>query len=168
MILDLLADEHHGVYIWYTIAFVTFAAIIYKLGKPAILAYLDKRIAEIREEIETAENLRVEAQEMLAQYQRKHKDAVKDAEKIIENAKVQAADIQKKAEKDLEETITRREKQLNDRLERIKQNAKDEILEYASGLAIAATREIIAENLDKKTNEKLVDDAIKSVGKNIH
>lgn len=162
--MELFLDE----YTWYTISFIAFAAICYKFGKPAILGYLDKRIAEIREEIETAENLRVEAQEMLAQYQRKHKDAVKDAEAIIENAKSQAKEIQKKAEKDLDETIARREKQLADRLERVKQNAKDEILEYASSLATAATREIIIEKMDKKANEKLVDDAIKSVGKNIH
>ena len=161
-------DIFLSTYTWYIISFTAFAAIVYKYGKPAILAYLDKRIAEIREEIETAENLRVEAQEMLAQYQRKHKDAVKDAEQILAQAKAQAKDIQKKAEADLDETIARREKQLNDRLERMKQNAKDEILDYASSLAIAATREIITEKLDKKANEKLVDSAIKSVGKNIH
>lgn len=161
-------DIFLSTYTWYIISFTAFAAIVYKYGKPAILNYLDQRIAEIREEIETAENLRVEAQEMLAQYQRKHKDAVKDAEQILVQAKAQAKDIQKKAEADLDETIARREKQLDDRLERMKQNAKDEILEYASSLAIAATREIITEKLDKKSNEKLVDDAIKSVGKNIH
>jgi F-type H+-transporting ATPase subunit b len=105
---------------------------------------------------------------MLAQYQRKHKDAVNDAEKILATAKQQAEEIRKKAEKDLDETIARREKQLQERLERMKQNAKDEILEHASNLAIAATGEIIADKLDKKANEKLVDAAIKGVSKNIH
>lgn len=162
--MDFMLDTNT----WYIVSFLMFSAIIWKYGKPAILNYLDKRIEEIREEIRTAENLRVEAQEMLAQYQRKHKDAVKDAEEIISNAKQQAKDIQKKAESDLDETIKRREKQLEERLERMKQNAKEEILEYASDLAIATTQEIISEKLDKKSNEKLVDQAIKSVGKNIH
>ncbi|MCB9983958.1 MAG: hypothetical protein H6861_09885 [Rhodospirillales bacterium] len=168
MIFELLADSHHGAYIWYTISFIVFATIVYKFGKPAVLNYLDARIEAIREEISTAENLRVEAQEMLAQYQRKHKDAVKDAEKIVTNARKQAAEIQKKAEADLDETIARREKQLGERLERMKQNAQAEILEYASNLAIAATGEIIAEKLDKKANEKLVADTIKNVGANLH
>ena len=158
----------HDSSLWLLLSFLIFAGLIYKFGKNALLSMLDTRIESIREEIKTAENLRVEAQEMLAQYQRKQKDAAKDAEKIIANAKQQADDIQKQADKDLKETIARREKQLKERVERMKQNAKDEILEYASNLAIAATQEIIADNLDKKANDKLVDDAIKNVSKNIH
>ncbi len=154
--------------IWLLCSFVIFVTLVFKFGKDAFLAMLDARIEGIREEIKTAENLRVEAQEMLAQYQRKHKDAVKDSEDILAKAKKQADEIKKKAEKDLDETIARREKQLQERLDRMKQNAKDEILEHASNLAIAATSEIIADKLDKKANEKLVDDAIKGVAKNIH
>ena len=162
--MDLLHDSS----IWLLISFLIFAGIVFKFGKGALLSMLDARIEAIREEIKTAENLRVEGQEMLAQYQRKHKDAVKDAEEIMTKAKTQADEIKKKAEKDLDDTIARREKQLQERLERMKQNAKDEILEYASNLAIAATSEIIADKLDKKANEKLVDQAIKDIGKNIH
>ena len=162
--MDLLHDSS----IWLLVSFLIFAGIVFKFGKGALLSMLDARIESIREEIKTAENLRVEAQEMLAQYQRKHKDAVKDAEDILAKSKQQADEIKKKAEKDLDDTIARREKQLQERLERMKQNAKDEILEYASNLAIAATSEIIADKLDKKANEKLVDQAIKDIDKNIH
>ncbi|MEZ5813444.1 MAG: hypothetical protein R3E13_01755 [Alphaproteobacteria bacterium] len=162
--MELLHDPS----IWLLLSFVIFASLVFKFGKGALLAMLDGRIESIREEIKTAENLRIEAQEMLAQYQRKHKDAVNDAEKILATAKQQAEEIRKKAEKDLDETIARREKQFQERLERMKQNAKDEILEHASNLAIAATSEIIADKLDKKANEKLVDAAIKGVSKNIH
>ena len=161
---ELLLDTH----VWYAISFAGFAFIIYKYGVPLLFGMLDKRIEEIRDELANAENLRVEAQEMLAQYQRKHKDAVKDADAILENAKAQAKEMQKAAEKELDEVIARREKQLEERVDRMKQNAREEILEYASSLAIAATTEIIADQLDKKSNEKLVDAAIKDISKNIH
>ena len=154
--MELLQDSN----VWLVFSFLIFGTIAFKFGKGVLLSMLDKRIEAIREEIKTAENLRVEAQEMLAQYQRKHKDAVKDSEAILATAKKQAEEIKKQAEKDLDETIARREKQLAERLERMKQNAKNEILEHASNLAIAATSEIIADNLDKKSNEKLVDQAI--------
>lgn len=165
---NLLADSHAGSGLWYLISFLGFAFIVYKFGFPILIGMLDKRIEEIREELKNAENLRIEAQEMLAQYQRKHKDAVKDADAIVENAKAQAKDMQKTAEKELDEVIARREKQLEERIDRMKQNAREEILEYASSLAIAATTEIIADQLDKKSNEKLVDAAIKDISKNIH
>ena len=162
--MDFLLDTN----IWYAVSFLAFAALVWKYGWPVLIAALDKRILEIREELKTAENMRIEAQEMLAQYQRKHKDAVNEAEQILETAKKQAKELQKKAESDLDETITRREKQLQERLERMKNSAKEEIREYAANLAIAATQEIISDKLDKKANEKLVDQAIGSVGKNIH
>lgn len=154
--------------IWLLASFVIFVGLIVKFGKAALLGMLDARINAIREEIKTAENLRIEAQEMLAQYQRKHKDSMKDAEQILETAKEQASEIKKQADVELKETIKRREKQLTERLDRMKQTAKDEIREYAANLAIEATSEIIADKLDKKANDKLVDAAIKNVGANIH
>ena len=160
----MLQDPHF----WLILSFVLFLVIVWKAGKDKFIAMLDARIITIREELKTAENLRIEAQEMLAQYQRKHRDAVKDSERIIANAEKQAAEIKRQAEKELDETIVLREKQLAERLNRLKQNAKDEIREYAANLAIAATAEIIADKLDKKANDKLVAQAIQDVGKSFH
>lgn len=160
----LLADTSF----WLLISFSIFVFILWKKGKDAFVGLLDKRIEGIKDEIQTAENLHIEAQELLAQYQRKHRDAVKEADEIIKNAEKHAKQIQKQAEKDLAETMARREKQLADRLDRMKQNAIDEIQSYAANLAIDATREIIVEKLDKKVSDKLVDSAIKDLGKNLH
>ncbi|MEZ5918804.1 MAG: hypothetical protein R3D66_02415 [Alphaproteobacteria bacterium] len=161
---ELLHDSH----IWLLASFGVFLAIAWKVGKPAVLQQLDTRIAAIRDEISRAENLRVEAQELLAQYQRKHRDALQESERIIETARQHAQEIRTKAEADLEETMTRREAQLSERLKRMEQNAIDDIQAYAADLAIKATGEIIAGKLDKKANEKLVDQAIKDIGVNIH
>src|SRR5690349_3157058 len=120
--LEILGDAH----IWLVLSFAIFVAIVWKLGKDKFLAMLDGRIQSIRDEIKIAGNLRIEAQELLAQYQRKHRDAVKDAEKIIKTAEQQAEEVRRKAEAELSETIANREKQLEERLERMKQNAKDE------------------------------------------
>lgn len=153
---------------WLAVSFVIFMFILVKMGKGAFLKLLDSRIEGIREEIETAENLRVEAQDLLAQYQRKHRDAVKESEQIIADAESRADEILKAADAELGEITKRREKQLKDRLERLEQSAINEIQAYAADLAIKATTEIIAEQLDKKANAKLVDDSIKSLPGNIH
>ena len=65
---------------WVLISFLIFAFLAYTKGKAAFLNMLDSRIEAIKNEIETAESLRVEAQELLAQYQRKQRDAAKEAE----------------------------------------------------------------------------------------
>jgi len=88
---------------WLAISFVIFMVILVKKGKGAFLSLLDSRIENIRTEIETAENLRVEAQELLAQYQRKHRDAVKESEQILADAEKRAADMIKSADEELKE-----------------------------------------------------------------
>lgn len=162
--MDFLFDTH----IWYSFSFLVFLVVFLRFGKSMIERILDERIAKIREEIETAENLRVEAQELLAQYQRKQRDALKEAESIISTAQQNAEEFRKQAEQDLEDTMARREKQLQQRLHRMEQNAKQDIQRYAAELAMEATSQMIAQNMDKKTSQRLVKQAIENVSKNLH
>ncbi len=162
--MALLADG----YTWYTISFLIFAFIIFKLGMPVVNAALDKRIEGIKKDLNEAENLRIEAQEMLAQYQRKHRDAVQESEEIIAVARESAESYRANAEAEMKELMDRREDQLEDRLKRMEQNAISEIQAYAADLAMGAATQIIIDKLDKKTNAKLVEQSIANVEANIH
>lgn len=148
---------------WVLISFVIFAIGFWKFGLKLMLGKLDGRIEEIRKEIETAESLRIEAQELLAQYQRKQRDAAKEAEAIVASAQKHAAEIQKAAEAELNELIARKETQLKDRLQRMEDVALQDIKSYAAELAVKATAEIIAKQMDEKTNARLVEQSIKTV-----
>ena len=153
--------------LWVIFSLAVFLVIAYRMGKQSVIDLLDGRIAEIKDSIESAETLRVEAQELLAQYQRKHKDAVKEAENIILKAEKQAEDIKISAEKELNANIERREKQLTERLERMENAAIEEIRQYAADLAMNATAQIIEEKLTKAANTKLVDASIKDMDKHV-
>lgn len=161
---DLLMDAH----VWYAISFAMFAIFMLKYAFPLIVQLLDARIAQIIRNLEEAENLRIEAQEMLAQYQRKHRDALQESQKIIDTARENACQYKEKAQAELEESMKLREEQLKERLARMEQHAIGEIQSYAAALAIEAAKKIIEEKLDKKTNARLVDEAIKSIERNIH
>lgn len=160
--LELLS---HDTNIWVGFSFVVFLFIAVKFGGKALLGGLDKKIAEIKSEIETAERLKKEAAEMLADIQVKQRDAEKAAAEIIEHAKESALLVQKQAEYDLNESMTRREAQLTDRLARLEEKAIADIQNHAADLALKATREIVEKTLDDKSNGKLVDQTISSVGK---
>ncbi len=166
--MEFLTTLLESGYTWYSFSFIIFAFIIFKFGAPVISAALDGRIAQIKKDLSEAESLRVEAQEMLAQYQRKHRDAVQESERMLETARENAAQFQAKAEADLEEIMERREAQLAERLSRMEQNAINEIQAYAADLAMNAASQIIIEKLDKKTNAKLVEQSIVNVEANIH
>jgi F-type H+-transporting ATPase subunit b len=149
--------------LWVLFSFIIFCFMGWKFGKDKIIGALDKKIEEIRKEIETAESLRVEAQELLAQYQRKQRDVAKESEQIIETAKKHAREIQKNAEKALKEQMARREDQLAERIRRMEESAIQEVQAYAAGLAVEATAEIIAKELNKEANEKLISQSVQSV-----
>lgn len=158
-----MMDLLHDTGIWLLASFVIFCFVLWQKGKSAIAKLLDARIQDIRQEIETAESLRVESQELLAQYQRKHRDAVQDAEKIIADAKSHAKRIREKADQDLTDLIGRREEQLQVRLKRMEDEAVSEIKAYAADLAVKAAKEIVAEGMKKKEANDLIDDSIRRV-----
>ncbi len=162
--MEFLKDE----YFWYTLSFLVFVGILFKFGGKSFLGFLDNRIDTIRKEIETAETLRIEAQELLAQYQRKQKDAEKEANLIIENAKAHAKQIQKDADTDLKAMMARKETQLKERLKRMENDARQEMRAYAAELATQATSEIIIHNLDKKTADDLIEQSIGNVAKRLN
>ena len=155
-------------YTWYTFSFLIFVFVIGKFGLPALNTLLDSRIAEIKKDLEEAESLRVEAQEMLAQYQRKHRDAMQESEKIIGVARENARQFKEKAENELNGIMKRREAQLEDRLKRMEQNAIHEIQSYAADLAMNAATQIVIDELDSKTNAKLVEQSIANVESHVH
>ncbi len=157
--MEFFQDTHS----WVLISFLLFAVGAFRFGKAKFLAKLDSRISVIREEIQTAESLRVEAQELLAQYQRKQRDAVKEAEQIVANARVAADAIHKEAEKNLQDMMARKEEQLAQRLKRMEDSTKAEIQAYAAELAVKATTEIITSRLDQAANDRLIDQSIKSL-----
>ncbi len=161
---EYLSDE----YFWYTISFLMFVGVLWKYALPVIINLLDARIAQIIKNLEEAENLRIEAQEILAQYQRKHRDALEESQKIIDAAKENARQYKENALADLEAAMKLREEQLIARLERMEQSAIGEIQNYAAELSMQAARKIIEDKLDKKTNAKLVEDAINGIEQNVH
>ena len=72
---------------WALVGLVLFFAIVIYLKVPGMVAAgLDKRATTIRGELDQARKLREEAQALLAEYQRKARDAASEAEEIVVQA----------------------------------------------------------------------------------
>lgn len=148
---------------WVLLSFTLFVVVALKFGRAKVLGSLDAKIEKIRNDINTAESLRIEAQELLAQVERKQRDANVEANTIIATAKASAEMIRKDAEADLDSMIARKEAQLADRLSRMEDSARAEIQAYAAELAVKATTEIITARLDQAANDRLIDKSIQSI-----
>lgn len=153
---------------WTAVAVVLFVALIAKpVGKMASKA-LDERAEKIKAELDEAERLRNEAQDLLAQYQRKQRDASSEAENIIQHAKEEAERMDREGREKLKASLERREKLAMERIEMAEQHAIERVRARAVDVAIAATSQVLAENLSGGKADALVDDAIKQLPDRLH
>ncbi len=153
---------------WVLVAFVAFVALVWNVAKKAILGALDARAERIRQEIEQAQALREEAQSMLAQYQRKQRDALKEAENIIAAAREEADRIRRNAADELETSLKRREAAAMDKIAQAEAQALQQVRDLAVDLAAAATERLLVENMDSGRRAALVDQAIKDLDGKLH
>jgi F-type H+-transporting ATPase subunit b len=164
--------EHGGFFsdaeTWVAITWLIVVALVARPVFRAITAALDLRREKIRARLEEAERLRTEAQDMLASYQKKQRDALKEAESIVGQAKVEAERLAAQMSANLDELLKRREQQAVERINQAEAEALREVRNKAVDIAIEATRKLIAENLSAEQASALIDDAIKDLPNRLH
>lgn len=153
---------------WVALSFFLVVGLAYKPVMRAMGAALDARALKIKARLDEAHKLREDAQEMLATYQRKQRDAMKEAEDIIAHAKAEAERLSQQAAADLEETLKRREAQAMDRIAQAEAQALKEVQNLAVDVAIGAARQILASSVTGAQGNALVESAIQELPKKFH
>ena len=158
-----MMEEFSNPEFWVALAFVLVVILAYKPIMRAITGSLDARADKIRGQIEEARKLREDAQALLAEYQRKQREAMAEAEKIIAQARTDAARMKTEAEKELEHSLERRKQQALDRIAQSEAQALADVRNTAIDVALAAAERLIAGNLDPAKKNALADTAIKEL-----
>lgn len=150
--------------LWVLVSFVLFVALLvyYKIPNKVAKA-LDDRAGKIHAELEEARRLREEAQTILADYQRKQRDAEKEAEDIIAMARREARFYAEESHKALNESLQRRVKLAEEKIARAEEQAVQDIRSKSVDAAVAAAETLIARELKGKSAEDLVDKSIRDV-----
>lgn len=145
---------------WVGIAFIVAMSVVaYKAG-PLILGTLDRRSAQIKAELDEVRRLREEAQRTLAEYQRKQRDALKEAGEIVAHARAEAERIAARAERELAASLERRKQLASEKIALEESKATIEVRNTAVDIAIAALRRILLDDLDAPRRAALIDQAI--------
>jgi F-type H+-transporting ATPase subunit b len=146
---------------WVLVAFLAFMALlIYYRVPSAVTKALDDRADAIRKELDEARKLREEAQGLLSDYQRKAREAEKEAESIIEQAKIEAQALAADSRKTLSESLDRRSKLAEEKIARAEAQALSEVRSTAVDTALAAAQEILKSRAGGATGETLVSQSI--------
>ncbi len=154
---------------WVAVSFVGFVALLLKFGVPALIGKaLDKRADEIRTELEEAQKLREEAQAVLAEYQRKRRDAESEASDIITLAKEEAEQLAVETRVKLEESLERRLKMAELKIGQAEIQAMQDVRVATAEAAVAAAESVIAAKMTSKAQADLVAASIKELKSNFN
>jgi F-type H+-transporting ATPase subunit b len=153
---------------WVALAFFTLVAILAYMKIPGMIGgQLDSRARKIETDIRDAEILCEEAQDLLARYERKQKEAMREAEEILENAKAEAKLLEKQGKERLEQSLARREKMAIDRIAQVEAQAVDDVRQMAVDIAMDAANELIAAQA-ATSGDKLISESIAELDKKLH
>ncbi len=146
---------------WVLLAFIIVIGIFARAGLHKMMAAgLDKRANRIADEINEARKMREEAQELLAQYQRRQREAESEAAAIIEQAKKDAKILAAEAHDKINAQMERRAKAAEDKIARAEAQALSEVRGRAADVAIAAAQEIIRERMDTGAQNAFIEKSI--------
>jgi F-type H+-transporting ATPase subunit b len=149
---------------WVAFGFLCFLALLAYLGvHRKLIAGLDARQARIKSELDDARRLREEAQALLAEFERKGREAEKEAEAIIASAKAEAERLASEAKTRMEDFVARRTKMAEQKIVQAEAQALADVKSAAADAAVAAAERILSVSAKGKTAEDLLARGIEDV-----
>jgi F-type H+-transporting ATPase subunit b len=137
-------------------------ALFFVLKKPLSQA-LNARIKGIKDELETLEAKKKEAETQLAGYNEKLSQLEGQAERLIEEYVQQGEEAKVRIIKEAENTALKLEEQAKRHIEHEFKQAKSQLQEEILQVALVKAEEIIKAKISSEDQERLVDDYLEKV-----
>jgi len=157
---NFLVSPNVGLMIWLLFAFGATLLILSKWVFPKIAEALDRRQRAIEDSIDTAERVRQEADELLAEYRQRLTAAREQADEIVAKAE-RAGEVAK------EESLAAAKAQREELLEQTRRDVEaetrraiQEIRREVADLTVLATEKVTRKALDDADQKRLVEDAL--------
>jgi F-type H+-transporting ATPase subunit b len=146
------------------LGFILFVMVLGYLGVHKTLGgALDGRIAKIKDELAEASRLRAEAQALMQSFAAKTAEAEAQAAGIITQAKAEADAMAKEAQQRLEEYVTRRTKQAQDKIAQAEAQATADVRSAAADAAVKAAETVLKTSASGAGGAGFVDQGIASI-----
>ena len=149
-----------GAEFWVAAAFVLVVAALAKPIGKTIALMLKKRISNIINRIDEASQLQVDAQKLLAEYQRKFLNAQAEADEILKKSQKEVEYFKTESLSKLEQEMKVKTSEADERLKSAKEKASQEITSLTSELTIEVVKQTIYKKLGKSEKSKLIDNSI--------
>jgi F-type H+-transporting ATPase subunit b len=142
---------------WVAVAFAIFLGGLIYLGvHEMLLKLIDQRRDRIKAELDEARRLKEEAQALLAQYQRKQREAEQEAATILAGAAAEAERMLADAKAKMEEFVARRSKMAESKIAQAEAQALADVRAAAAEAAVGAAERILTQSVKGEVADRLV------------
>jgi len=147
---------------WVAAGLVIFLAIVIFVAKAprAIAGALDAQAAKIQSDLDEAARIREEAQTLLAELQAERETAERQAKDMLAAAQEQVRLYEADAKAKLEESLARRQKLTEQRIQVAEAQAESEVRAAAAELAAQMAEQVLSQRLSGAKSDPLIDQAI--------
>jgi len=146
---------------WVAISFFIFIGVLIYLKIPEkINSSLSEQIDKIKKELDESKNLKVEAKNLLSDYENRIDKSKKETQEIIKIAKKDNEKNILYKTKKFHELIEERKKNAEIKISQMKENALNEIKNISIQVSIEAVEHLIKNSIDKNKIEKLYIDSL--------
>jgi F-type H+-transporting ATPase subunit b len=149
-----------GLMIWTLLVFGFTMILLAKLAFPRISEALGRRQQSIEDSIDSAERTRVEADELLAEYRERLKDARSQSDEIVHRARQTAEAHEQEAKERGQELLAEAAKRAERDIESATARALGDIRREVADLTIMATEKVTRKTLDDADQRRLVEEAL--------
>jgi F-type H+-transporting ATPase subunit b len=142
---------------WVAVAFVAFLGVLAYFGVHEMMVkFVDQRRDRIKAELDEALRLKEEAQALLAQYQRKQREAEQEAAAIVAGAAAEAERMMAEAKAKMEEFIARRGKMAETKIAQAEAEALADVRAAAAEAAVGAAERILTQIVKGEVADHLI------------
>ncbi len=151
---------------WVAISFVIFIiGLVYLKVPQKINNSLSDQINIIKKDLDEAEKLKVEAKNLLSDYENKIEKSKKEVKEIINNAKkISEKTILENTQK-LHQAMENKKKDTEQKISQMKENALKDIKNISVKISLEAVESLIKKSIDKNKIEKLYSKSLEQTKK---
>ncbi|MGB9185545.1 MAG: F0F1 ATP synthase subunit B [Solirubrobacteraceae bacterium] len=157
---SFLISPNVGLMVWTLLLFGISMYVLAKLAFPRITEALDKRQKAIEDSIDHADRVRAEADELLAEYRERLKEARGQAEEIVQRARKTAEVHERDAEAEAKAKREQMMEQTRRDIEAETRRAIQQIRSEVADLTVMATEKVTRKTLTEEDQRRLVEDAL--------
>ena len=153
---------------WVFVAFIIFVIAIFKPVKKILTLNLDNKIKEIKNNINKAENIKSEAQQILSKINIRQNDLKQEIQDIQNKSKERMAFIEQQFQQKLNEQIIKRNALAKIRIEQMTRDANMQVQQYIADNTIKATIKILEKKLDQFEKQELINQSISELNSSLN